>query len=180
MFAMSGATREHNLITGNIAASLHGQVKDRPCESYAADMRVLFIVSPTGLYTYPDVVVTCQSPRFEDDVFDTLLNPQVIIEVLSDSTEKYDRTKKFEQYRQIESLQDYVLISHDRAHVDHFSRAAHGKWELSDAAGLEAALDLPTIQCQLKLSDIYAKVELPPNSPEADRAAGLFRAGESP
>jgi len=178
MFAMSGATREHNLISGNIAASLHAQLRSGPCESYQNDMRVK--VTSAGLYTYPDVVVTCQKPRFEDDVLDTLLNPQVIFEVLSRSTEGYDRGKKFSMYRQLESLREYLLISHDRPQVDHYLLGADGVWGLTGVEGLDAAIELPTINCRLTLADVYEKVELPPPSPEADRAGGIFRAGETP
>ena len=115
-------------------------------------------VSSTGLYAYPDVVVTCEKPRFEDDKFDTLLNPQLIAEVLSDSTEKYDRGKKFEHYRQIESLREYLLISQDRPHVELFTRDAGGQWTLSEATGLDAVIDLPAIGSRLALADVYAKV----------------------
>ena len=156
MFAMGGASREHNLITGNAGASLHAQLANRPCEAYQNDMRVK--VAASGLYTYPDVVVTCEKPRFEDDKFDTLLNPQSIIEVLSDTTEKYDHGKKFELYRQIESLREYVLISQDRAHIELFTRGDDGHWRLSEATGLDAAIELTTIGCQLALADVYAKV----------------------
>jgi Uma2 family endonuclease len=155
MFAMGGATREHNLINGNIAASLHAQLADRPCELYQNDMRVK--VSATGLYVYPDVVVTCQKPLFEDDVLDTLLNPQVIVEVLSDTTEKYDRGKKFEHYRQIESLREYLLVAHDRRHGELFTRD-DGAWRLTEASGLEASIELSAIGCRLNLADVYAKV----------------------
>ena len=115
-------------------------------------------VTASGLYTYPDVVVTCEKPRFEDDKFDTLLNPQSIIEVLSDTTEKYDRGKKFELYRQIESLREYALISQDRAHIELFTKGNDGVWSLSEATGLEATISLPTIACELALADVYAKV----------------------
>lgn len=157
MFAMSGASRHHNRITVNLAAALHSQLKDRECEFYVSDMRVK--VSPTGLYTYPDGVVTCEKPIFEDDQLDTLLNPQVVIEVLSPSTEKYDRGKKFEHYRQIDSLRDYVLVSQDHAHIERFSLDEQGKWYLSEATGLDAELELPTIGCTLKLADVFVKVE---------------------
>lgn len=156
MFAMGGASREHNLITGNIGASLHAQLLQRPCEAYQNDMRVK--VSASGLYTYPDVVVTCEKPRFEDEHFDTLLNPQAIIEVLSETTEKYDRGKKFEHYRQIESLREYALVAQDRAHVELFTRGDEGVWSLSEATGLEATIAFPTVGCQLALADVYAKV----------------------
>lgn len=156
MFAMGGASREHNLITGNAGASLHAQLANRPCESYQNDMRVK--VAASGLYTYPDIVITCEKPRFEDDEFDTLLNPQSIIEVLSDTTEKYDRGKKFELYRQVESLREYVLISQDRAHVEVFARDGDGPWSLSETSGLDASIDLRAISCRLALADVYAKV----------------------
>jgi Uma2 family endonuclease len=160
MFAMGGASREHNQIAFNLATELGVQLKNRPCHAYVNDMRVK--VSATGLYTYPDVVVTCEKPRFEDAVLDTLLNPQAIIEVLSDSTEKYDRGKKAEHYRQIESLREHMLVAHDRPHVDLFTREDDGVWRLTEASGLETSIELPTIACRLSLADIYAKVEFPP------------------
>lgn len=159
MFAMSGATRAHNQITFNLARVLGNQLLDRDCTAYVSDMRVS--ISPTGLYTYPDGIVTCEKPRFEDDQLDTLLNPQVIFEVLSESTEKYDRGKKFEQYRQIGSLTDYILISQDHAQIEHFTRQQDGQWLLSEASGLASTLALPTVDCQLSLADVYAKVEFP-------------------
>ena len=104
--AMSGASRKHNLVTANISAVIHGQLRDRPCEVYIGDMRVR--VTPTGLFTYPDVVAVCGEPKFLDDEFDTLLNPTLIIEVLSPSTAEYDRQDKFEHYRSLDSLREYV------------------------------------------------------------------------
>ena len=157
MFAMSGASREHNLIAWNIGAALHGQLKDRACEAYSNDMRVK--VDPTGLYTYPDIMVVCDEPKFEDEHVDTLLNPQVIFEVLSKATESYDRGKKFEHYRQLESLMDYLLVSQDEPHIEHFAKNVDGQWVLSEATGLDAAIELPTIHCQLALGDVYAKVK---------------------
>ena len=154
MFAIGGASREHNLITGNAGASLHAQLANRPCEAYQNDMRVK--VAASGLYTYPDIVVTCEKPRFEDDKFDTLLNPQSIIEVLSDTTEKYDRDKKFELYRQIESLREYGLISQDRVHIELFTRGDDGHWRLSEATGLDSEIELAAIGCRLTLADVYA------------------------
>jgi Uma2 family endonuclease len=114
MFAMSGASRAHNLIATNIVASLRSQFAGRDCEVYQSDMRVK--VDRKGLYTYPDVVAACEGPKFEDDEFDTLINPRVIVEVLSKSTEDNDRGTKFEMYRRLASLQDYVLVSQDKMH----------------------------------------------------------------
>ena len=159
MFAMSGATRAHNQIVFNLAGLLHAQLADRDCSAFVSDMRVN--ISPTGLYTYPDGIITCEEPRFEDGQLDTLLNPQVLIEVLSDSTEKYDRGKKFEHYRQIVSLREYVVISQDHAQIEHFARQADGQWVLSEASGLDAELELPAVECRLPLAEVYAKVQFP-------------------
>lgn len=158
MFAMAGAKREHGLITLNIGADLHTQLANRKCEVYTSDMRVK--VDQTGLYTYPDVVATCQEPRFEDARVDTLLNPQVVVEVLSDSTESYDRGKKFDHYRRVDSLREYVLVAQDEPHIELYSRQADGGWLLTEARGLDAAIELPAIGCRLKLAEVYAKVNL--------------------
>jgi Uma2 family endonuclease len=160
IFAMSGASRQHNRITVNVSAILHEQLKNRNCEHYTNDMRVK--VESTTLYTYPDVVITCHEPRFLDKEVDTLLNPQVIIEVLSDSTEKYDRGKKFELYRHISTLREYILVSQDHAHIDRFALNEQGQWVLNDATGLEASIELTAIACRLPLAEVYAKVEFEP------------------
>ena len=157
MFAMSGASRKHNLIGGSVGARLTLQLDDRDCEVYISDMRVK--VSPTGLYTYPDVVVVCGEPRFEDAEVDTLLNPKVLFETLSKSTEGYDRGKKFEHYRTIASLAEYVLIAQDKPHVEHFLRQPDNQWLLSETNNLADTIQLPSIQCQLALAEIYRKVK---------------------
>ncbi len=154
MFALAGAKRNHNLIALNTGSELRMQLKGRPCQVYPSDMRVK--VPETGLYTYPDVVVVCGEPQFEDKVTDTLLNPVVIIEVLSESTEGYDRGKKFEHYRHIPSLQEYVLISQDRCKIEKFLKQK--EWTLFEESSLESAMELPSIQCSLKLSEVYDKV----------------------
>jgi Uma2 family endonuclease len=162
MFAMAGASRQHNRITVNVSAVLHEQLKTRDCEHFASDMRVK--VESTILYTYPDVVITCHEPRFLDKEVDTLLNPQVIIEVLSDSTEKYDRGKKFEHYRTIPSLREYILIAQDRPHIDRFALNDLGQWVLNDTTGLDAVIELTAVSCRLPLAEVYAKVEFEPES----------------
>ena len=172
MFAMSGASIAHNLITFNLAGVLHSQLKDRKCQAYINDMRVH--IPPTGLYTYPDGIITCEKPRFEDDQFDTLLNPQVIIEVLSPSTENYDRSKKFEQYRKIDSLKHFVLIPQDHAIIERFSCNEQGEWSLMDALGLESTMELPAVDCTLPLAEVFAKVEFPEVTKEDLAKAGLF------
>lgn len=155
---MGGASREQNLISVNTTAGLHQALAATACEVYSADMRVK--VSATGLYTYPDVVVTCEQPRFEDDKLDTLVNPQLIVEVLSESTEQYDRGKKFEQYRHIDSLREYVLVAQDRPYVERYLKNAEGQWVLSDATGLDAMIVLSSVGCALALREVYAKVLL--------------------
>jgi Uma2 family endonuclease len=154
--AMTGATRRHNLIAGSVYASLYNQTVDRPCEVYVAEMRVH--IAATGLYTYPDVAAVCGEIELEDDQLDTLLNPDVIIEVLSPSTEGYDRGRKFQQYRSISTLKEYILITQDRPTIERFMPGASGKWELTEAVGLEAILELPSIKCTLALADVYRKV----------------------
>ncbi len=158
IFAMAGASREHNLIAGNLFRDIGNQLEDRPCETYMNDMRVW--IEATGLYTYPDVVVVCGEPRFQDREVDTLLNPTVIVEVLSPSTEAYDRGDKFRHYRRIDSLREFVLISQDRMMVERYTR--QGKdWVLSDMTDPDQVLKLESIGCQIPLGRIYAKIKFP-------------------
>ncbi|TAN52043.1 MAG: Uma2 family endonuclease [Methylococcaceae bacterium] len=157
IFAMAGASRAHNLISVNIAGALGGQLKGRACEAYVADMRVK--VSNTGLYTYPDIVVACGDIQLEDQHHDTLLNPMVIIEVLSPSTEQYDRGEKFAHYRRLPSLQEYVLVTQEHMRVEHYLRDGE-RWILTEWNGADAVLNLTTIDCRLSLREIYDKVAL--------------------
>lgn len=156
MFAMSGASRAHNLIAGNFHTELNLSLRDRPCEAYINDMRVQ--VQASGLYTYPDVAVACDEPIFEDSQLDTLLNPVLLVEVLSDSTERYDRGRKFQMYRELPSLQEYVLVTQDRPYVEVFTRHESGFWTLTEAMGMDATIRLASINCNLPLARIYAKV----------------------
>ena len=157
IFAMTGASREHNLIAGNTLTALNQRLRDRDCEVYLGDMRVK--VSPSGLYTYPDVTVVCGEPQFEDAELDTLLNPKVLFEVLSPSTSDYDRGGKFVQYRRLPSLQEYVLISQDRPLVEHWVRQPQNQWVFSETESLQDTLVLPSISCDLPLAEIYLKVQ---------------------
>lgn len=157
MFAMSGARRAHNLIAVNVASELRDQLRRRSCEVYPSDMRVR--VSATGLYTYPDVVVVCSKPEFADDAMDSLVNPTVLVEVLSPTTEAYDRGRKFEHYRKIESLCQYLLVASDRVSVELFTRQEGGQWLLSSAAEPEDEIGLESIECRLRVADIYDKVQ---------------------
>jgi Uma2 family endonuclease len=156
MFAMTGASRKHNLLGSQMCRLILNQLDNRPCEAYLADMRVK--VDATGLYTYPDITVVCGEPQFEDDEVDTLLNPTTIFEILSKSTEAYDRGKKFAHYRNLPSLQQFVLVSQQEIHLERFTRQADGTWNLWESSNSEDTLELDAIGCQLKLGDIYAKV----------------------
>lgn len=158
MFAMSGASRKHNLLCLNVSACIHQQIRHLRCEVYQTDMRVK--VCESGLYTYPDVVATCEAPQFEDEQVDSLLNPQVLVEVLSESTENYDRGKKFEHYRRITSLQEYLLISQDRLLVELYTRRPNEGWLLTVASRWDECVQLTSIDCSLPLAEIYAKVEV--------------------
>lgn len=153
IFAMTGASRLHNLITGNVFASFHAQLRGRDCEPYTNDMRVR--IPDMDLFTYPDVVVVCGRPEFDDAEMDTLLNPTLIVEVLSKSTEDYDRGTKFAYYRTLPSLSEYVLIAQDKVHVEHFVRQGSDGWLLTETDRIEDTIELPSIGCRLTLADIY-------------------------
>ena len=158
MFAMAGAKEPHNMVAANVLAALHPQLRSRPCRVYSSDMRVR--ISASGLYTYPDVSVVCGQPQYADQEADTLLNPALIAEVLSPSTEAYDRGRKFEHYRAIESLREYLLVAQDRVHVELWARQPDGRWLLSEASRLEDTVELRSIGCRLALADLYEKVDL--------------------
>jgi Uma2 family endonuclease len=157
IFAMAGAKRRHNIIGWNFSGALWQKLKGKKCEGYANDMRVF--IPRTGLYTYPDLVVVCGEPQFQDDKSDTLLNPVLIIEVLSESTETYDRGKKFQHYRSIESLQEYVLVSTEEARIEKFQKTGDGFWFLSEAVGIEASIELSSIEQNVLLAEIYDKID---------------------
>jgi len=159
MFAMSGASREHNLLTTNLTAILRPQLRRRGCELYATDMRVR--VKATGLYTYPDIVVTCGNPQFLDAAVDTLLNPTFLAEVTSPSTEAYDRGRKFEHYQALESLKEYLLVAQDRLHADLYTRQ-DGRWLLTGASRIEDTLELESIGCKVAMAELYEDICLPP------------------
>ncbi|HVF49235.1 MAG TPA: Uma2 family endonuclease [Pyrinomonadaceae bacterium] len=156
IFAMTGASRQHNLITGNIASELGQQLKQRVDELYIGRMRVL--IPLTTSYMYPDVVVVCDEPQFADGYLDTLTNPTLIVEVLSASTELYDRGKKFEQYRKLDSLKEYLLVAQDKLSVERYLRQPDGGWLMSEFNKPEEMLKLTSIECNLALEEIYSKV----------------------
>jgi len=155
VFAMSGASRRHGLISLNIARRLAEQLDGKPCETFVNDMRVL--VNPTGLYTYPDVVVARDDPEFESKELDTLLTPTVIVEVLSDSTEDYDRGGKWKHYRQIDSLKHYLLVSQHAMEIEMYTRNADNSWRLTDHRPTEEVW-IEAIACALKWDEVYDRV----------------------
>ncbi|SPE40873.1 conserved hypothetical protein [Candidatus Sulfopaludibacter sp. SbA3] len=158
MYAMAGAGRAHNQLVSNLARVVGNHILSKQCEGYAIDMRVR--VGASRLYTYPDYVAFCGEPQFMGQRQDTLLNPALIVEVLSPSTESYDRIRKFELYRSIESLHEYLLISSDRVHVDRFTRQGADQWLLTSAGSLEESIHLASLDFELLLADLYVKVEL--------------------
>lgn len=152
---MARASRAHVLISANLIRESGNQLRGRPCETYGSDMRVK--VPRTEMYTYPDVAALCDEPRMEDGQFDTLLNPAVIIEVLSPSTESYDRGEKFAHYRRLDSLREYVLVAQTLRRVEHFRREGDS-WVLTEISEPDGELVLSSLGCAVKLADIYDRV----------------------
>jgi Uma2 family endonuclease len=157
MFAMAGGSPRHSLIRTNLIGELSGGLKCCPCTAYDSDLRIR--VSATGLYTYPDASVICGALEFDDEHRDTVLNPTLIAEVLSEGTEAYDRGKKFNHYRQLPSLREYLLVAQDRPTLERFARNADGTWTLTIKSGLDQSLDLSAIGVTLSLAEVYDKVD---------------------
>ena len=153
MFAMAGATWEHTLIKDNMATETRNQLRDGPCQALTSDLRVL--VDATGLYTYPDIIVVCDEPQFLDGEFDTLLNPRCLIEVLSESSEAYDRGDKFKHYRKIPTLQEYILISQKEPLVERHVRQADGSWLMKEFTSLTQIFEYASIPSIVPLGEIY-------------------------
>jgi Uma2 family endonuclease len=182
---MSGGTLNHARVQRNILTALHAQLRGRPCEVFGSELMVR--VDATGLHTYPDVSALCGKPQMEGERDLILLNPTVLVEVLSPSTERYDRGEKFEHYRQIPSLQEYVLVSQDWMHAERFARESEdgAHWAFTDASGPDGAIELPSIGCVLRLREVYEWVDVPARRPlrairEPDEAADVYaRAPES-
>ena len=161
MFAMAGGSRSHSLIKCNLIVAMRTQLKGCPCWVYDSDMRVK--VQESGLYTYPDVSVAYGQEQFEDENDDTLLNPTVIVDVLSDSCEAYDRGKKFELYRQVPSLREYVMVNQHKPLIEQFIRQGSGEWLPRAVAGLESKLTLPSIGITLQTADVYSEIRFAPD-----------------
>src|ERR1044071_2794192 len=164
-FAMAGASPQHVLITTNLAAELREALRKTPCTVYTADLRVA--TDPRRHYTYPDVVVACEDLQFVDERRDTITNPTLIAEVLSGSTEKYDRGAKAERYRSLASLAEYMLVSQDRVHVELYTRRPDGVWNLREWNDPAAEIELASVGCRLKIAEVYAKVVFDKPAPSA-------------
>jgi Uma2 family endonuclease len=156
MFAMSGVRRGHDLIAGNVRAELRNNFRTRSCVVHSSDMRVR---TTSNHYSYPDTSAVCGEAQYLDKEVDTLLNPNLIVEVLSPSTEAYDRGRKFELYQSIPSFTEYLLLASDRVHADLYVRQPGGLWLRSSFGELENDLTLESVGCRLKLADLYEKVE---------------------
>ena len=156
IFAMAGGSSDHNLIAGNLHTALNQSLDTKPCRVYINDMRLL--IQLDGLYTYPDVMVVCGKIRFDDRRNDTLTNPILIVEVLSESTREYDRGEKFKFYKQIPSLQEYILVESENARVECYRRGDGDKWMIEIHEGLDAVVKLESVECEISLRRIYNKV----------------------
>ena len=154
---MTGGSLNHNQITINLVLELGSQLRTRPCRVLGMDLKVR--MPDSRKFFYPDVTVVCGTPQFHDDRRDIILNPDLIIEVMSPSTEAFDRGAKFRAYQTIESLKEYVLVSQDAPAVERYVRNGDGSWQYKSVAGLESSLTLPSVECTLNLGAVYDKVD---------------------
>ena len=157
MFAMAGASPRHAGIVTNLVGQLWQQLKGRPCQAYSNDLRLR--VTPTGLFTYPDVMVVCGGPQFAENDRNTLLNPTIIIEVLSPSTREHDKGWKFDHYRRLPSLTDYLTVEQSAPRIHRATRQPGDNWHFSDYDGLEQTIELTSIGCTLPMAEVYDKIE---------------------
>jgi len=167
MYLMPGGSHPHAIVISNLGRHLGNALAKQPCVVTTSDVRVR--VRESGLYTYPDVVVVCGTPRYMDDRDDTVLNPVLILEVLSPSTEAYDRGFKSAQYRTLESLQEYALVSQSEARVEIFRRQPSGDWLLSESAGMDSLCRFDSVGCTVAMRDVYDKVTFEGEAAIADR-----------
>lgn len=185
IFEMAGETIPHGRISTNLVAEFRTQLRGKDCDVFTKDMKVRSGALPSprrvmkGIFSYPDVVIVCGKPQVHDEYTDILLNPQVIIEVLSEATEAFDRGAKFQRYREyLSSLTDYLLVAQDRPSVEHFARQSAERWEVMFYAGLDNVLPLPSLDCHLRLAEVYDRVEFPPATADTAEAPPLN--GEAP
>jgi Uma2 family endonuclease len=167
IFAMAGASRDHNLISTNIVRFLGNQLLDGPCSLYSSDMKVK--IDKINKYTYPDIVIACEEEKFEDKEEDVLLNPMVIIEILSDTTEAYDRGKKFSHYQYIGSFVEYILVSQDSYKIERFLRQEDNKWIYEEFHNIDDSLTIESIDCRLPMNETYRKLEFEKNEASLDK-----------
>ena len=158
MFALAGASYVHNKISSNIHVSLANQLKGKVCQVFQSDLKIMEQIS--GLFTYPDIVTICGKPEFYDEEKDVIVNPTVIMEVLSKSTETYDRGFKFELYRRIDTLKDYFMVSQEKVSIEYYSRNADNSWTLKEFNDINQSIEIKSIECILELKDVYYKVDL--------------------
>jgi len=159
MFAMAGASPTHNFIKDNLIRGLGNRLQSGRCRTASSDQRIR--IERTGLFTYPDIVVVCGKPEISMRDPLAILNPSVLIEILSPSTEKYDRGTKLKQYRQIPGLKEYILVAQDEAHAERYFVQADGTWSLMDVVGLSANLELAALGISVPLAEIYRDIEFP-------------------
>lgn len=159
MFAITGGSLNHAMITGDVAGTLREQLRGMACRIASSDLRLQ--AGAEGLFTYPDIVVFCGKPKFVESRTDTITDATLIIEILSPSTEN-DRGFKFEQYRKIPSLKDYLVVAQDRIHVEHYTRQGDGSWNLRETAEPDAVLQLPSIGCSFRVCEAYERAEFGP------------------
>lgn len=157
IYAMGSASARHVEIVGNIVRELGNRLREGPCRAYSTDLRLC--VNAEYRYTYPDVVVVCRKPQFLNDKLDTLLNPDLIVEVLAESTRNYDRGDKFQQYRGIPSFREYLLVDQAKAHVERYTKQNDGTWSLWETDSLNEVVRLESINVTLPLSEIYFKID---------------------
>ncbi len=157
VFAMAGASLRHGRIVSNLVAEIHQQLRNRPCNVYSTDLRLA--VGAAGLYTYPDVMVVCGEEKVADHHDDMLLNPTLLVEVLSKSTKNYDRGQKFESYRKLPSLKEYLTVAQDKIQVEQWMRQPDDRWILREYEASAKTIALPSIGVELQLSEIYRKID---------------------
>lgn len=157
IYAMAGASPEHSAITFNLSVEVGIQLRGKACQGFSSDMKIR--TSHKGLFSYPDLSVVCDEPAFHDEKRDVLINPKVIFEVLSPSTEAFDRGAKFLRHQVIDTFNDYVLIAQDEPRVEHFIRQADGGWLLYIVRGLESKLHIASIDCTISLAALYDKIK---------------------
>jgi len=173
--AMAGESPQHSILNFNLIASVANQIKGKNCQGFSPNMKVrsgeqIVPHSSRGLFSYPDLTVVCGQPVFHDQIGDVLMNPKVIFEVLSPSTESFDRGEKFHRYRNHnESLTDYVLVWQTKPLIEHFQRQPNDQWLMTEVKGMESGLCIASIDCRLKLAEVYDRVNFnPPAAPDAE------------